>query len=124
MENVIRLRKDMKLSERSHAFESGVKFVFPGGSEKLYIAPIEAELAAYERWVGELEAIAASGITPQYRELPQSRYLPKLGKRSVRAAGASTVYYQDDAYGKSAYVARWDALTARLMAIAVLYESW
>ena len=123
MENVIRLRKDMNLSTRSYKFESGVKFVFTGGSEKLYIAPIEAELAAYERWVGEMEAIAATGITPQYREVPQSQYLPKLGKRSVRAAGVSTGY-QEDVHGKSAYVARWDALTARLMAIAVIYEAW
>jgi hypothetical protein len=46
-----------------------------------------------------------------------------LGKRSVQAAGVSTGY-SDDVYGKAAFVARWKALTARVMAVAVRYESW
>jgi hypothetical protein len=117
------LRSEMNLSQKVYTFDSGVKFRFPGGSEKQYVAPIEAELESYERWIAELEAIAVTGVTPQYRDLPQSQYQPKLGKRSVQAAGVSSAY-SDDVYGKSAFVARWKALTARLMAVAVRYESW
>jgi hypothetical protein len=117
----IRLRKNEKLSPKIYAFVSGVTFRFTGGSETQFIGPIEQELKAYEEWVVSLETVRLTGITPRIRETPRSEYIPKLGKRTIRAAGV-TSGYADDVHSRSEYVSQWESLSARLRAVTFVAE--
>jgi hypothetical protein len=101
-------------------FESGVNFVFAGGSERLFVDPIKAELVALEAWIEKAEAAAAfTGERLLINELPQSQYLPKLGRRKTRAAGVTTGHYED-VYGRGEFVRQWDALVLRLLKVATV----
>lgn len=110
------------MNQKYMKFESGVTFRFPGGSEQLYVAPIKAEIDALEKFVLDVESLAADGVTVTLAETPKSKYLPLLGKRRWQAAGA-TGTHGVDVFGKSEMEAQWAALTLRLYAVSRNYGS-
>ena len=113
---VVSYYQDMEIN--INKFESGVNFVFAGGSERLFIEPIKSELAALEAWIEKVEA-AFTGERLLINELPQSQYLSKLGRRKTRAASVATGHHED-VYGRGEFIRQWDDLVLRLLKVATV----